>query len=85
MKIQDGYTTIIGSLEMNPLDIIEPLWYTLYIVHDFIGNVIVTILATGFAVFVMWLVFRVLWGLVKLICKPFVLIAGAIAAVFLLA
>jgi len=70
---------------MNPLDIIEPLWHTLYVCYDFIGNAIVTILATGFAVFVMWFGFRVIWGLIKLIYKPFVLIAGVIAAIFLLA
>ena len=69
---------------MDPLDFVALLWYYLYIAHDFIGNLIMTVLATLFAIFIMWFLLKVVWGLVKMICKPIVLVIGAIAAVFLL-
>ena len=68
---------------MNPLDFIEFLWYTLYIAHDFIGRVFMSILAIGFIVLVTMAFFKIVWSVIKFICKPLVLLVAAIATIFL--
>jgi len=70
---------------MNPLDIIEPLWYALYVAHDFIGNLLMSILAISFAILIMYFIVKLIWSVLKFVCKPIILIIGAVVAFVMLA
>ena len=67
---------------MNPLDFLGYLQYNVFVVNDFIGNTIVTILAIIATVMFAYLFVKVLWGVVKFILKPVILVILAIAAFF---
>ena len=67
---------------MNPLDFLGYLQYNVFVVNDFIGNIIVTILAIIATVMIAYLFVKVLWGVVKFILKPVILVILAIAAFF---
>ena len=68
---------------MEPLDFIALLWYYLHIAHGFIGNILMSILAIGFIVLVTMVFFKIVWSVVKFICKPLVLLVAVIATIFL--
>jgi hypothetical protein len=67
---------------MNPLDFIEKLYYIGHVVNGFIGDIFVTILAIVFITAILLLFFRIVWSIIKFICKPLILVILAIAAVF---
>ena len=67
---------------MNPLDFLGYLQYNVFVVNDFIGNTIVTILAIIATVMIAYLFVKVLWCVVKFILKPVILVILAIAAFF---
>jgi len=43
-----------------------------------------SILAIGFIVLLTMVFFKIVWSVIKFICKPIVLLVGAIAAIFLI-